>query len=124
MAYITLHIGLGTFRPIMVEDLTRHQMDSEYFHVPTETAKIINKAKISPEGDLIALRTYESMQLFELVENKLVPLQNGDIDLRPLLEAQGEGIAIGRDGLLVLTSEAAGGNPPQMNLLYCYPESS
>ncbi|SVE22416.1 uncharacterized protein METZ01_LOCUS475270, partial [marine metagenome] len=34
LAYVTLHIGLGTFRPIMVEDLTRHQMDSEYFMVP------------------------------------------------------------------------------------------
>jgi len=45
MAYITLHIGLGTFRPIMVEDLTRHQMDSEYFNIPKETADIINKAK-------------------------------------------------------------------------------
>ena len=45
LAYVTLHIGLGTFRPIMVEDLTRHQMDSEYFHVPQETAEIINKAK-------------------------------------------------------------------------------
>ena len=45
LAYVTLHIGLGTFRPIMVEDLTRHQMDSEYFHVPLETAEIINKAK-------------------------------------------------------------------------------
>ena len=45
IAYITLHIGLGTFRPIMVEDLTRHQMDSEYFHVPQETADIINKAR-------------------------------------------------------------------------------
>ena len=45
LAYVTLHIGLGTFRPIMVEDLTRHQMDSEYFHVPHETAEIINKAK-------------------------------------------------------------------------------
>ena len=45
LAYVTLHIGLGTFRPIMVEDLTRHQMDSEYFHVPPETAEIINKAK-------------------------------------------------------------------------------
>ena len=45
LAYVTLHIGLGTFRPIMVEDLTRHQMDSEYFHVPNETAEIINKAK-------------------------------------------------------------------------------
>ena len=45
LAYITLHIGLGTFRPIMVEDLTRHQMDSEYFHVPLETAEIINHAR-------------------------------------------------------------------------------
>jgi len=45
IAYITLHIGLGTFKPIMVEDLTRHQMDSEYFNVPPETASIINKAR-------------------------------------------------------------------------------
>jgi S-adenosylmethionine:tRNA ribosyltransferase-isomerase len=45
LAYVTLHIGLGTFRPIMVEDLTRHQMDSEYFNIPTETAEIINNAK-------------------------------------------------------------------------------
>jgi len=45
LAYVTLHIGLGTFRPIMVEDLTRHQMDSEYFNVPIETADIINEAK-------------------------------------------------------------------------------
>jgi S-adenosylmethionine:tRNA ribosyltransferase-isomerase len=44
-AYVTLHIGLGTFRPIMVEDLTRHQMDSEYFNIPVETADIINNAK-------------------------------------------------------------------------------
>ena len=34
IAYITLHIGLGTFRPILVEDLTRHHMDSEYYNVP------------------------------------------------------------------------------------------
>tara|TARA_B100001029_G_C15058941_1_gene456721 strand:+ start:876 stop:1934 length:1059 start_codon:yes stop_codon:yes gene_type:complete len=45
LAYVTLHIGLGTFRPIMVEDLTRHQMDSEYFNVPKETADIINNAR-------------------------------------------------------------------------------
>ena len=46
LAYVTLHIGLGTFRPIMVEDLTRHQMDSEYFFVPQETAEIINRARV------------------------------------------------------------------------------
>ena len=37
IANITLHIGLGTFKPILVEDLTRHNMDSEYYSVPPET---------------------------------------------------------------------------------------
>jgi S-adenosylmethionine:tRNA ribosyltransferase-isomerase len=44
-APILLHIGLGTFKPILVEDLTRHNMDSEYYNVPPETATIINEAK-------------------------------------------------------------------------------
>ncbi|MAI87558.1 MAG: tRNA preQ1(34) S-adenosylmethionine ribosyltransferase-isomerase QueA [Candidatus Marinimicrobia bacterium] len=42
---IVLHIGLGTFRPVQVEDLTRHTMDSEYFHVPPETALMINETR-------------------------------------------------------------------------------
>ena len=41
---ITLHIGLGTFRAVDVEDLTKHKMDSENFQVPEETAKIVNQA--------------------------------------------------------------------------------
>ena len=45
VAYVTLHIGLGTFRSILVEDLTRHHMDSEYYEVPQETADLINEAK-------------------------------------------------------------------------------
>ena len=45
ITYITLHIGLGTFRPILVEDLTRHNMDSEYYEVPAETAEVINVAR-------------------------------------------------------------------------------
>lgn len=43
--YVTLHIGLGTFRPVQVEDLNRHQMDSEYFEVSPRTAMAINTAK-------------------------------------------------------------------------------
>ena len=43
--YITLHIGLGTFRPVQVEDLNRHQMDSEYFEVSPKTAMAINAAR-------------------------------------------------------------------------------
>ena len=41
---VILHIGLGTFRPVEVEDLTKHRMDSEYFEVPSETAEVINTA--------------------------------------------------------------------------------
>ena len=45
IAHVTLHIGLGTFRPILVEDLTRHHMDSEHYNVPHKTAEIINEAR-------------------------------------------------------------------------------
>lgn len=42
--FITLHIGLGTFRPVDVEDLTKHKMDSENFIVGSEAVNIVNKA--------------------------------------------------------------------------------
>jgi len=41
---VILHIGLGTFRPVEVEDLTKHKMDSEYFEISAKSAEIINKA--------------------------------------------------------------------------------
>ncbi len=41
---VILHIGLGTFRPVEVEDLTKHRMDSEFFEIPEETSRVINKA--------------------------------------------------------------------------------
>lgn len=43
--YITLHVGLGTFRPVVVEDITKHKLDPEYFEVSDEVAEKINKAK-------------------------------------------------------------------------------
>lgn len=41
---VILHIGLGTFRPVEVEDLTKHKMDSEYFEISSNTAEVVNKA--------------------------------------------------------------------------------
>ena len=41
---IVLNVGLGTFKPVHVEDLSRHRMDSEYFEIPTEAANIVNNA--------------------------------------------------------------------------------
>ena len=45
MAEVTLHVGLGTFRPVEVEDLTKHKMDSEQFIISNEAANIVNKAR-------------------------------------------------------------------------------
>lgn len=42
---IVLHLGLGSFRPVVVEDLGRHKMDSEYYEIPEETAEAINESK-------------------------------------------------------------------------------
>jgi len=44
-AEITLHTGLGTFRPIEVEDLSKHKMDAEYYHIDETACKIVNRAK-------------------------------------------------------------------------------
>lgn len=44
-AEVTLHIGLGTFRPVEVEDLTKHKMDSEEAIITQQTSDIVNKAK-------------------------------------------------------------------------------
>ncbi len=44
-AEVTLHTGLGTFRPIEVEDLSKHKMDAEYYNIPEEAANTVNKAK-------------------------------------------------------------------------------
>ena len=41
---VILHIGLGTFRPVEVEDLTKHKMDSEYYEISHHSAEVINKA--------------------------------------------------------------------------------
>ncbi len=45
IAYVTLHVGLGTFRPVKADEITDHKMHSEHYRIPAETAEIINKTK-------------------------------------------------------------------------------
>lgn len=45
IAYITLHVGLGTFRPVSVEDVTKHKMHSEYYVMSAKVADLLNKTK-------------------------------------------------------------------------------
>lgn len=56
-APVTLHVGLGTFRPVEVEDLTKHRMDSENFYIPRETASQVNKVLDSPKQSVTAVGT-------------------------------------------------------------------
>jgi len=61
---ITLHIGLGTFRQVDVEDLTKHKMDSENYNIPESTVELVNKAldnkKTVVSVGTTALKTIES----------------------------------------------------------------
>ncbi|AQU79077.1 MULTISPECIES: tRNA preQ1(34) S-adenosylmethionine ribosyltransferase-isomerase QueA [Planococcus] len=45
IAFITLHVGLGTFRPVSVDSIEDHEMHSEFYRIPKETADMINKTK-------------------------------------------------------------------------------
>ena len=47
IAHVTLHVGLGTFRPVKVDDVNNHHMHSEYYIVPEETAGIVNETRAS-----------------------------------------------------------------------------
>ena len=63
-AEVTLHVGLGTFRPVEVEDLTKHKMDSEQFIIEEKQANIVNRAierkkKVCAVGTT-SMRTIES----------------------------------------------------------------
>lgn len=45
IGYVTLHVGLGTFRPVKVDDITEHKMHSEHYSISAETAELINNTK-------------------------------------------------------------------------------
>ena len=56
VAHVTLHVGLGTFRPVKVEDVANHQMHSEFYIVEEDQAEIINRAKAAG-GRIICVGT-------------------------------------------------------------------
>lgn len=68
VCYVTLHVGLGTFRPVNVEDVTRHVMHSEYYTMSLEVADKLNKAK--EEGRRIIAVGTTSTRTLETVIKK------------------------------------------------------
>jgi S-adenosylmethionine:tRNA ribosyltransferase-isomerase len=56
IAFVTLHVGIGTFRPVKTENVEDHKMHSEFYHIPQTTADLINRTKQSG-GRVIAVGT-------------------------------------------------------------------
>ena len=67
IARITLHVGLGTFRPVKVEDVTEHHMHSEYYQVSSEAADTINRARAAG-GRIISVGTTSTRTLESVAE--------------------------------------------------------
>jgi S-adenosylmethionine:tRNA ribosyltransferase-isomerase len=67
IAYVTLHVGLGTFRPVAVEDINDHKMHSEFYMMNKETADLLNKAK--KEGKRIISVGTTSTRTLETIVN-------------------------------------------------------
>lgn len=62
IAFITLHVGLGTFRPVSVEDVNEHDMHAEFYQVSEETAALINKVR-NDGGRVISVGTTSTRTL-------------------------------------------------------------
>ncbi len=81
IAYVTLHVGLGTFRPVKVDDVENHKMHSEFYTIDKETAEKINNAKQNG-GKIISVGT-TSTRVLETVadENGMLKESNGWTDI-------------------------------------------
>lgn len=75
IAYVTLHVGLGTFRPVKEENVLDHHMHSEYYIVPEETAEVVNRTKA--EGGRIVCVGTTSCRTVESASDQRGILQAG-----------------------------------------------
>ena len=81
IAFVTLHIGLGTFRPVKAETVEEHQMHSEYYVLSRETAEVINNSK-EEGGRVIAVGTTSNRTLESIAdENGKVHEKSGWTDI-------------------------------------------
>lgn len=81
LAYVTLHVGLGTFRPVKVQKLTEHHMHSEYYRIDAQAAQLINQTKASG-GRVICVGTTSCRTIESAAdENGILKEGGGDTDI-------------------------------------------
>ncbi len=126
VVFLTLHVGLGTFRPVKVENIEEHHMHSEYYHLSQEVADTINHTK-SNGGKIIAVGTTTTRTLETLGTDKgLVVPKSGwtDIFITPgyeykIVDELITNFHLPESTLLMLVSALAG----KENILNAYNEA-
>ena len=126
IAPITLHVGLGTFRPVNVEDVTKHKMHTEFYQMTRETADILNKAK-KENRRIISVGT-TSTRTLETIIHKYGEFKecsgNTDIFIYPgfefkAIDAQITNFHLPKSTLIMLISAFAG----KENVMNAYKEA-
>ncbi len=73
---LTLHVGLGTFKPVQVDDISRHQMHSEYYELTEDAARIINQTR--QEGNAVVAVGTTSVRVLETVTGRNGFVRSGE----------------------------------------------
>ena len=126
IGYVTLHVGLGTFRPVKADEIADHKMHSEFYILPEETAELINKTK-REGGRIISVGTTATRTL-ETVGRTGLPLKAStgwtDIFIYPgkefnVIDALITNFHLPESTLIMLVSALAG----KENVLNAYREA-
>lgn len=80
IGYVTLHVGLGTFRPVKVENIKEHKMHSEHYYLPQETADLINETKQNG-GRVICVGTTSCRTVESVASLGEITERSGDTDI-------------------------------------------
>ena len=126
LCYVTLHVGLGTFRPVKEENIEDHPMHSEFCIVPEETARIVNETRAAG-GRIVAVGTTSCRTLESFSdESGILRAQSGwtDIFIYPgyrfhLIDALVTNFHLPESTLIMLVSALAG----RENVLRAYEEA-
>ena len=122
--YVTLHVGLGTFRPVAVEDVNNHKMHSEFYQISEEVAQKLNKAKKDGKR-IVAVGTTSTRTLESAYDNGFTNLSGyTEIFIYPgykfkAIDAQITNFHLPKSTLVMLVSALAGKD----NILNAYKEA-
>lgn len=115
VGYLTLHVGLGTFRPVKTDEITEHKMHSEFYILPKETAELVNETK-ARGGRVISVGT-TATRVLETVGTNGLPLKEAtgwtDIFIYPgkkfnIIDALITNFHLPESTLIMLVSALAG----------------